>query len=303
MSLREAGALLRESANEWSQNNASRLAAALAYYTVFSLAPLLVIVTAIAGFFFGADAVRGRLDDQLQGLVGSAGADVVQELVRGARREDGGTIATLLGVVTLILGATGAFGELQAALNTIWHAPPRKAGGMWELVRIRLLSFTMVVVVGFLLLVSLVVSALLSAVGAYLSGLLPLPEVVLQLLNFAISIGVETLLFALMFKILPDVVIPWSDVWVGAGVTALLFEAGKFLIGLYLGRSGVASTYGAAGSFAVLLLWVYYSGLIFFFGAEFTETYSRWYGSRGAEERQRKVGAGAAAAAGAPART
>jgi membrane protein len=302
MGLREAGALLREAANEWSENNASRLAAALAYYTVFSLAPLLVIVTAIAGFFFGADAVRGRLDDQLQGLVGPAGADVVQELVRGARREDGGTVATLLGVATLLLGATGAFGELQAALNTIWHAPP-KTGGMGELVRVRLLSFTMIVVVGFLLLVSLVVSAVLSAVGAYLSGLLPLPEIVLQMLNFAISIAVETLLFALMFKILPDVVIPWSDVWVGAGVTALLFEAGKFLIGLYLGRSGVASTYGAAGSFAVLLLWVYYSGLIFFFGAQFTETYSRWYGSRGAAERQRKIGIGAAAAAGAPART
>ncbi len=272
--------LVKATLSEWLEDNAFRLAAALAYYTVFSLAPLLVIVIAIAGFVFGEEAARGRIVDQMQGLVGPEGAQAVQTMLAASRRSGTGTVATVLGVITLLLGATGAFVELQSALNTVWDVPPREGSGLRGTVRDRLLSFALVLGIAFLLLVSLVVSAGLSAVGAFFGGALPVSAWVLQAANFVVSFAVITLLFAMIFKLLPDLAIAWRDVWVGAGVTSLLFAAGKWLIGLYLGTSGIASTYGAAGSLVILLVWVYYSALILFLGAEFTQVYAERYGSR-----------------------
>ena len=272
--------LVKASLSEWLEDNAFRLGAALAYYTVFSLAPLLVIAIAIAGFVFGEEAARGRIVEQMQGLMGPEGAHAVQTMLAASRRSGTGIVATVLGVITLLLGATGAFVELQGALNTVWDVPPRQGSGLRSMVRDRLLSFALVLGIAFLLLVSLVVSAGLSAVGAFFGGALPVPASVLQAANFVFSFAVITLLFATIFKFLPDLDIAWRDVWMGAGVTSLLFAAGKWLIGLYLGTSGIASTYGAAGSLVILLLWVYYSALILFLGAEFTQVYAETYGSR-----------------------
>lgn len=268
----------------WNDDNALRLSAALAYYTIFSIAPLLIIVTAIAGLVFGQDAVRGEIDEQLRGLIGEDGAGVIETMIAGARGTDAGLIASLVGVVTLLLGATGVFGELQASLNQIWRAEPPKTSGVTSLVKTRFVAFTMVVVIGFLLLTSLAVSALLAAAGKYLGTLLPIPPAALEAANALISFGVITFLFAMIYRILPDVHIPWSDVWTGAAVTSLLFTLGKSLIGLYLGRSGVATTYGAAGSLVVLLMWIYYSAVILFFGAEFTKVYSERHGSQSGPE-------------------
>lgn len=272
--------LVRESFQEFQEDRASSLAAALAYYTVFSLAPLLVIVLAVAGLFFDQAGVREQLLGQLADLVGQGGADFIAQLLDGANREGSGLVATLIGAGVLVLGATGVFAQLQASLNAIWHLKAKPSRSWLHLVKIRLLSFGMVIVIGFLLLVSLVASTALQAVNTYFSSLLPGSELLWQLLSLVVNLGVITLLFALIFKVLPDARIAWRTVWVGAAITALLFVLGKYVISLYLGSRTLGTTYGAAASLVVLLLWVYYSAQILLFGAEVTQVYARQRGER-----------------------
>jgi membrane protein len=278
--LRSIFDLLKETVSEWNEDKAPRLAAALAYYTAFSIAPLLIIAIAISSAIFEEEAVRGQLDNQIQGLVGAQAADAVQEMIANSSRDASGIIASIIGVVTLLLGAAGLFGQLQDALNTVWEVPPKPDQGILKTIKDRFISFAMVLGIGFLLLVSLVISSVLSAVNSWIAGWLPGTEFVAQIINFAISFGVVTLLFAAIYKVLPDTPIRWSDVWMGAAVTALLFTVGKLLIGLYLGNSTIASSYGAAGSFVVLLIWIYYSAQILLLGAEFTQVYAKRHGSR-----------------------
>jgi membrane protein len=270
--------LLKETFSEWSEDKASRLAAALSYYTIFSLAPLLVIVIAIAGLVFGEAAVEGQLVGQIQGLVGEQGASLIQTMIANASRSGSGP-AALLGFAMLLFGAAGVFGQLQDSLNTIWDVRPKPGRGILGMVKDRLGAFAMVVGTGFLLLVSLVVSAALSAVGEFAGDVLPLPAWALQLFNLVISFAVITVVFALIYKVIPDAEIAWRDVWIGAALTSFLFSIGKYAIGLYLGQSSASSVFGAAGSLVVVLLWIYYSALILFFGAEFTQVYARRYGS------------------------
>ena len=279
MNLKAVWMLLKDTVNEWQADKVPLLAAALAYYTVFSLAPLLIIVIAIAGFVFGPDAARNQLDEQIQGLVGAQGADAIQTMIKNAYQPSSGIVATVISVATLLLGASGVFAQLQDALNTIWEIPPPKSG-VKGMVKARANSFAMILVIGFLLLVSLVASTVLAGIGNFFGHLIPGLAFVWQIVNFVISFGVVTLLFALIYRVLPDVKVPWGDVWHGAIVTSLLFTVGKWLLGLYLGNSGVASPYGAAGSFVVVLIWVYYSAQILLFGAEFTQVYSKHYGSK-----------------------
>jgi membrane protein len=273
--------LLKATFSDWNEDKAPRLAAALAYYALFAIAPLLVIVIAIAGLFFGAEAVRGQIVGQMQGLVGEQGGKAIQDMVaNAANRPATGIVATVIGVVTLIVGAVGLFGQLQDALNTIWEVQPKPGRSWMEVIKDRLAPFTMVLGVAFLLLVSLVISAALAGIGTFLGGAFPGLAIVGEVINFVVSFGVITLLFAMIYKVLPDAKIAWNDVWIGAAATALLFTIGKFLIGLYLGRSSTASTYGAAGSLVIILLWVYYSAQILFLGAEFTQVYAKTYGSQ-----------------------
>lgn len=281
MKFKEILTLIRQTFQEWNEDKAPRLAAALSYYTIFSLAPLLVLVIAITGFIVGNnDAIRVELVRQVHGLVGQQGADAVNELIANANRPQEGALATIIGVITLLIGATGVFGQLQESLNTIWEVKPKQGRGIKGVLKNRLLSFTMVLGVSFLLLVSLVVSTALSVINNYFTDLLGSIGPLVQVLNIVLSIGVITLIFALIFKILPDVAIRWSDVWLGALVTAVLFTIGRTLISIYLGSSATASTYGAAASLVILLLWVYYSAQILFIGAEFTQVYARQRGSR-----------------------
>jgi membrane protein len=275
------GALLRDAYNEWSADNAPRLGAALSYYTVFSVAPLIVLSIAVVGLVFGQDAAQGQVMAQIQGLVGDQAAAAVQGMIAQSRDRSSGLLATIIGLVTLFFGASGVFTELHSSMNAIWNAPPRQSSGIWGLVRTRFFSFTMVLGTGFLLLVSLILSAALSAVSKYFQYLLPatLSDWTMYAVDVGGSLVLFTMLFAVMFKVLPEVPNSWRDVWLGAFITAVLFAVGKVLIGLYLGRSSVSSTYGAAGSLIVLLLWVYYSSQILFFGAEFTQVYARRYGS------------------------
>ncbi|MDQ5854513.1 MAG: YihY/virulence factor BrkB family protein [Chloroflexota bacterium] len=280
MNLRAGWELLKETYNDWSEDKAPRLGASLAYYTVFSLAPLLLIIISIAGLAFGQEAVEGRIVGQLGGLVGQDSAEAIQSMIQSARKPQTGVFATGIGLATLLFGASGVFGALHDALNTIWEVEPKPGRGVLGMIRDRFVSFTMVLGVGFLLMVGLVVSAGLAAVSTYLGGLLPFPSFVLQLLNIIISFGGITLLLAMIYKILPDVEIRWNDVWIGAAVTALLFTIGRFALGLYLGRGTFGSAYGVAGSLIIVLLWVYYSAQILFFGAEFTQVYANKYGSR-----------------------
>jgi len=278
--LKTVMSMLKEAFTDWKDDNAPRLGAALAYYTVFSLAPLLVIAIAIAGLAFGHEAAQGRIVAQIQGLVGQAGAEAVQGMLESARKPSSSVWAAILGTVTLILGASGAFTELRGALNVVWEAPPKPGGGIWGAIRDRLLSFAMVLVLGFLLLVSLAMSAGLAAVHSFSVGLWPGAKVLLEIANAVFSFGVVTVLFAAIFKLLPDTKIGWRDVWAGAATTAALFTVGKTLIGLYLGKSSIASAYGAAASLAIILAWVYYAAQILFFGAELTQVYAHRHGSR-----------------------
>jgi membrane protein len=283
--------ILKMSYQDWKEDKASRLAAALAYYTIFSLAPLLVIVIAITGLFWQRDVVQTQVMNQVQNLVGPQGSTFVASLLNSANKPAQGIVATVIGIITLLFGALGAFNALHDSLNIIWDIEEEAKGFLQSLKRVlfsRLLSFGMILGIGFLLLVSLVVSAGLSAVQQTIGNALPISEVLLQLANLVISIGVITVLFALIYKFLPDAEIAWRDVWLGAFVTAILFSLGKMLIGLYLGNSAVASSFGAAGSLALLLIWIYYSAQILFFGAEFTQVYANNYGSRIVPEEDAK---------------
>jgi membrane protein len=265
----------------WWNDNVPRLGASLSYYTLFALAPMLVVAIAIAGLAFGPEAVRGEVVGEIRGLVGEEGGRAVQAMLEGSSKKSESTLATVLGLLTFFIGATGAFLELQTALNGIWRVKP-KDDGHWlkELVLQRLISFGLVIALGFLLLVSLLVSTALSALHRYMGVTFPGLGEVWQAANVLVSFGVITLLFALVYRVLPDVHLAWRDVWLGAVVTAGLFSVGKFLIGLYLGTSGLASSYGAAGSVVVLLLWVYYSSQIILFGAEFTRAWVELDGGR-----------------------
>jgi len=280
--VRAVWALLLDAYNEWSEDNAPRLGAALAYYTVFSIAPLLILSIAVVGLVFGQEAAQGQVMAQIGDLVGEQVAGAVQGLIASSSNPSSGLVATIIGLATLLFGASGVFLELQRSMNEIWDVPPRQESGIWTLVKSRFFSFAMVLGVGCLLLLSLALTAVLSAVGAYFQEFVPasVSGRAVYGLDLAASLTIFTILFALMFKVLPDAGAAWRDVWMGAAVTAVLFVVGKFLLGLYLGRAGVASTYGAAGSLIVLLLWVYYSAQILFFGAELTQVYARRYGSR-----------------------
>jgi membrane protein len=275
--------LVKSTFTAWSDDNIPRLGASLAYYTALSLAPLIVVVLGVAGLAFGKQAVQGELLWEIQSTVGKDGAVFIQQLIQSASHEQSGIVATVLALVALFFGATSAVVELTDALNTIWHVPVSNASGwksMLRFVRLRFVSFGMVLGVGFLLLVSLVVSAWLAAVGHFFGEILPIPEAVLHFLNLILSFGVITFLLGLIYKELPDVRLQWGDVAIGAAVTSLLFSLGKLLLGLYLGKSTLASSYGAAGSFVIVLVWVYYSAQIFFLGAEFTRMYTLQFGSR-----------------------
>ncbi|MFO1499152.1 MAG: YihY/virulence factor BrkB family protein [Verrucomicrobiota bacterium] len=279
MNAKLAWNILKGTVQEFSEDAVPRLAAALAYYAMFSIGPLLVIVIAVAALFFRREAISGEVAAQLQSLLGETAAQTVQTMLAHQSHESS-VWATIVGGTVLIIGATGVFGQLQDALNTIWEVKPKPGQGVWGFVRNRFLSFTMVLGIAFLLLISMVISAGLQAFGHVIDQVLPMSEWVAQALHLGISLGVVTLLFAMVFKVLPDAKVRWRDVWVGAIGTSLLFTVGKFLIGLYLGRESVSSTYGAAGSAAIILLWVYYSSLILFFGAEFTQVYAKQTGSR-----------------------
>ena len=273
--------LIKTSLSAWLDDYAPSMGAALSYYTVFSLAPLLVIVVSLAGLVFGTEAVRGEVFGQIAGLMGPEAAQGVQDMLASVSRPATGVVGTVVGIAVLVIGATTVFGELQDALDRIWRAPVRqKTSGLWALVRARLLSFGMVLGVAFLLLVSLVASAAIAALGKWWSGWFEGWEVVAQVVDILLGFALTTSVFALIYKIMPRVKVGWGDVWVGAAVTALLFTAGRFLIGLYIGKTGVASGFGAAGSVAVVFVWVYYSAQIFLVGAEFTWVYAQRLGSR-----------------------
>jgi membrane protein len=272
--------LVKQVVSEWIAQDVSRMGAALAFYTFFAISPLFVIVLAIAGFWYGEQAARRELFGQFSGLVGSEGAEAIQALVSAAQKPKTGAWATVIAGVTLFVGATGVFVQLQDALNSVWSVRREQGRGLRNFIKDRLLSFALVVGIGFLLLVSLVLSAGLSALDKFVTVLVPGQEAIWQGINFVVSFGVIALLFALIFKVLPDVEIAWRDVWIGAIITALLFNVGKHLFGLYLGRSTVSSVFGAAGSLVIVLLWVYYSAQILFLGAKFTQVYSNKFGSR-----------------------
>ena len=258
----------------WWDDNVSRLGASLAYYTLFAIAPVLIVAIAIAGLVFGQEAVRGQIVHQVDDLIGMEGGRAVQALLQGASNHSAGVLATVLGSITFLLGATGAFLELQYALNTIWRVAPKASAGIRDFLLQRLISFGLVVAIGFLLLVSLAVSAALAAFSGWLNARVPGMAFVWMAVNLIASTAVSTLLFALVYKVLPDVDLDWPDVWIGAVITAVLFGIGKTVIGLYIGHSSTASSYGAAGSVVVLLLWVYYSTQVVLLGAELTRAFT-----------------------------
>jgi membrane protein len=272
--------LCRKAVMAWVDDYAPSMGAAISYYTIFSLAPLLVIVIAIAGAIFGREAAQGQIVEQISGLVGREGAVAVESMLRSVDEPGKGLVAGLISVVVLLIGATTVFAELQSALDRIWHVPEReKPSGVWAVLRARLLSFGLILGLAFLLMVSLLVSAALAAFGSWFGGLMPGSEALLHMLNVVISLGIVTVLFAMIFKLMPTARIAWRDVWIGAAVTAVLFELGKLAIGLYLGKSGVNESFAAAGSLVVLVAWVYYAAQIFLLGAEFTKVYANEHGS------------------------
>jgi membrane protein len=266
--------------NEWVEAEPFQLAAALSYYTLFSLAPLLLIAIGVAGFVFGREAAQNQIVETLQGMIGQDSAQTVQEMIQASNEQPKtGMLSTIIGFVALLFGAGGVVGQLQTSLDKIWEVTPKPGQGIWGFLRQRFFSFAMVLAIGFLLLVSLVVTAVLSSFTAMISSFLGDATFVAHAIDILVSFGFVTLLFALIYKYVPDVEIQWRDVWVGAALTSILFTIGKYLIGLYIGTSGVSSTFGAAGSLITILVWVYYSSLIFFLGAEFTRVYATQYGS------------------------
>jgi membrane protein len=278
MTARLAWDITKGTVSEFMEDNVLRLSAALAYYAMFSIGPLLVIVIAVAGLIFEKKAVGQEVVQQIQAMIGPKAAETVQTML--TEKHSSSVIATILGTVALIFGASGVFGQLQDSLNTIWEVKPKPGQGVWGFIRNRFLSFAMVLGIAFLLLVSMVITAGLELFSGMINHILPMPEIIAKGLHLTISFLVITLLFAMIYKVLPDATVKWRDVWVGAIGTALLFTVGKYLIGMYLGRESTSSAYGAAGSVVVILLWVYYSSLILFFGAEFTQVYAKKTGSR-----------------------
>jgi membrane protein len=274
--------LVKEAAAEWQQDKASRLAAALAYYAIFSLTPLIIIIIAIAGSLFGEAAARGQIIAQIEGAVGKEGAAFIQTLLQNTGHGGAGTgiAASILGIVVLLFGATGLFVELQDALNTVWNVAAKPNLGVKDFIRKRLLSFITIFSIGFLLLVSLVVGTVLSAVSHFTNTTLFEFDMFWQIVNSVIAFGAIVVLFATIYKLLPDVKITWSDVWIGSAITSFLFMIGRALLGLYLSKTAFGSTYGAAGSLIIVLVWFYYSAQILFFGAELTQVYARRHGSR-----------------------
>lgn len=274
--------LIGDVARAWSKDNVASMSAALAYYTFFSLTPLLLILITIAGFFFGTEEARQAISHQFIELIGSNGAEAINAILRSAANPREGAVSFAIGAVTLFIGATTVFAELQHDIDTIWKLPASKisGGGLLRLLKIRLISFALIVGVGFLLIVSLVVSAGISTLSTLWGQWMINMEIILHIINFFVSTAIITLLFALIYKILPSTPIAWSDVWLGALVTALLFSIGKFAIGLYIGKSAIASSFGAAGAFVVLIVWIYYSAQIFLIGTEFTYVYACKHGSR-----------------------
>jgi membrane protein len=264
--------VLKDTVVQWMEDQPFQLAAALSYYTLFSLAPLLVIVISIAGFAFGRDAAQNRIVETIQSLVGRESAAAIQAIIQNASsKPDSGFLSTMLGLIILLVGAGGVVGQLQTSLNTIWGVTPKAGRDIWGFVRQRFISFGLVLGIGFLLLVSLAVSALLTGLSRFIGDLFGASAFVAHAFDFVVSLIFVTALFAMIYKILPDVNIEWRDVWIGAALTSFLFSIGKIIIGMYLGSTGVTSPYGAAGSLITILLWVYYSSLIFFLGAEFTQ--------------------------------
>jgi len=281
MSWRSIWRLLKETVDEWQQDKVDRMAAALAYYTLFSIAPLLVIAVAVAGAVFGQEAARGEVVTQIQGLLGKAGAEVVQTALANTQNPQAGNgiVPTLISTLVLIFGASGVFVQLQDSLNAVWNVEVSSKAGVKAVVRKRIFSFAMVITIGFILMISLVVSAGLAALSTFTNQLFPALASLWRLLNLVISLGTFTFLFALIYKYIPDIKIAWRDVLVGAAFTSVLFSIGKELLGLYLGNGAFGSTYGAAGSLVTVLAWIYYSVQIMLFGAEFTQVYTRKYGS------------------------
>jgi len=271
---------LKTTINEWVEAEPFQLAAALSYYTLFSLAPLLLIAIGVAGLVFGREAAQNQIVETLQGMIGQDSAKAVQEMIQASsEKPKTGMLSTIIGFVALLFGAGGVVGQLQTSLNKVWEVTPKPGQGIWGFLRQRFFSFAMVLAIGFLLLVSLVVTAVLSSFTSMLSSFLGDATYVAHAIDIIVSFGFVTLLFALIYKYVPDVEIHWRDVWVGAALTSIMFTVGKYLIGLYIGTSGVNSTFGAAGSLITILVWVYYSSLIFFLGAEFTRVYATQYGS------------------------
>ena len=281
MYLGRLGSVLSKAANAWIDDHAQSMGAALSYYTVFSIAPLLLIAISVAGLVFGQDAAQGAVVDQLRGLIGQNGAQAIQDLLKNVSRPSSGIVATIVGLAVLVIGATSVFAELQDDLNRIWQVPVRKkVSSWWAFLRTRLLSIGMIFAMGFMLLVSLAASAAFDAFAAWSTSALAGWEGLAHGVNFVVSFVLTTALFAMIYRFMPQATIEWRDVGIGALVTALLFTVGKTLIGLYIGKSALASGFGAAGSLAVLLAWVYYSAQIFLFGAEFTWAYAHAFGSR-----------------------
>jgi len=276
---RETGALFKETGVEWWNHKAPRLGAALSYYTVFSLAPVLVLVVAVAGFFLGAQAMEGRIVDEMSGLLGHDSAAVVQSMLAASSSKKSGAIATLVGLAAMLIGATSVMVELQDSLNMIWRVVPKSGLGLRGVLKDRLLSLGIVLSFGFVLLVSLGMSAALAGFGTWMRGFIPAWVIVGQVLSEAVSLGSIALFIALIFKFLPAATIGWRDVWIGALLTSILFHVGKYVIGLYIGKASIASPFGATGSLAVLLVWVYYSSMILLLGAEFTRAYASRFGS------------------------
>jgi len=278
--------IVRDSVTAWVDHNASSLGAALAFYTMFSIAPILVIGMAIAGYVLGSNVAELRVLEEMRALLGDAGAAAVQSLLTSAQQSEKRGFAAAVGIITLLIGATSVFGELQNTLDYIWKSPPQKDSlAWWRILRSRILSVGLILGVGFLLMVSLLASAALAALGAWLRSYVVQWAVILPALDIVLSLGLTTLLFAMIYKYVPRETIAWGDVWIGGLVTAGLFTVGKLLIGLYLGRSSLSSAYGAAGSIMVLLLWIYYSAQIFLLGAEFTHVFTYAHGSRSAKRR------------------
>ncbi len=275
MRTKQLWSLTKQAVGAWSDDYAPSMGAALSYYTLFSIGPLLVIVIAVAGFFFGAEAVRGELFAQISGLMGDESAKAIQDMLAHVSEPKQGGIAATVGVVVLVLGASSVFAELQNDMDRIWHVPEKaKPSGLWGLLRTRLLSFGMIMGLAFILMVSLVISAMLSALGKWWGPYFGAWTLLAHALDIIVSLGLITVIFALIYKTMPSIRVHWREVWIGAAVTAVLFTIGKFLIGLYLGKADVASAFGAAGSLAILMVWVYYSAQIFLFGAEFTRVHS-----------------------------